>query len=374
MSTDNPSGYGLSAGKETQSVEPPRIHYLPQPPRDLSPPIALIGAGGISEYHLQAYQQCGLNVVALCDRNLDSATSRRDEFFPDASVYSDYHELFDRHDIKVADITTHPDARLKIIEAALTRGIHVLSQKPFVTDLSDGERLVKLAAENDVLLAVNQNGRWAPHFSYMRNAIASGLIGDVVSVDFSLQWDQTWIAGIPAFESMQHMVLFDFAIHWFDILGSLMQGAEPQSVYACARGFPGQTYQPPALASVTVAYPNALASMSLNAHARLGEEDVTTVVGTKGTLRSRGPGLNDQPTMEIYLPEGETAVKLEGCWFRNGFQGTMCELLCAIEENRTPSNNAESSMKGLALCFAAVSSAESGQAVSPGGVTRLSTS
>jgi len=373
MSTDNPSGYGLSAAKKTQSIEPPLIHYLPQPPQDLSLPIALIGAGGISEYHLQAYQQQGLNVVALCDRNLDSATSRRDEFFPNAAAYSDYHELFDQHDIKVADITTHPDVRMEIIEAALTRGIHVLSQKPFVTDLTDGNRLVQLAAENNVLLAVNQNGRWAPHFSYMRNAIASGLIGDVVSVDFSLQWDQTWIAGIPAFEAMKHMVLFDFAIHWFDILGTLMQGASPTSVYAVARSFPDQTYQPPSLASVSITYPNAVASISLNAHTQLGEEDVTTIVGTQGTLRSRGPGLNDQPEMEIYLPEGQTTVKLEGSWFCNGFQGTMCELLCAIEENRTPTHNAESSMKGLELCFAAVKSAESGQAVSPGEVTRLST-
>ena len=34
--------------------------------------------------------------------------------------------------------------------------------------------------------------------------------------------------------------------------------------------------------------------MSFHGHTQLGEEDVTTVVGTEGTLRSRGPGLNDQ--------------------------------------------------------------------------------
>ncbi|MBT8037872.1 MAG: Gfo/Idh/MocA family oxidoreductase [Verrucomicrobiae bacterium] len=372
MNTDDPSGYGLSSDKKSHTIEPPRIHYLPQIPKDLSVPIALIGTGGISEYHLQAYQELGLNVVALCDRNLDAAISRRDQYYPDAAVYTDYRELFDKHEIKVADITTHPSVRTEIIEAALIRGIHVLSQKPFVTDLADGHHLRALAKKHHAMLAVNQNGRWAPHFSYMRNAIASGLIGDVVSVDFSLQWDQTWIAGIPAFESMHHMVLFDFAIHWFDILGTFMQGNDPTMVYAVARKSPIQTYQPPALASVSIAYPHAVASMSLNAHTQLGEEDTTTIVGTQGTLRSRGPGLNDQPEMELYLPEGQTQVSLQGSWFTHGFQGTMCELLCAIEENREPSNHAESSMKALELCFAAVKSAESGQAVSPGDVTRLS--
>ena len=85
--------------------------------------------------------------------------------------------------------------------------------------------------------------------------------------------------------------------------------------------------------------------MSFNSHTLLGEEDVTTVVGTKGTLRSRGPGLNDQPMMEVFTEEGECKVPLEGNWFENGFQGTMGELLCAIEEDREPENSAKNKTK-----------------------------
>ena len=39
---------------------------------------------------------------------------------------------------------------------------------------------------------------------------------------------------------------------------------------------------------------------------------------------------------------------------------TMAELLCAIEEKRTPNNNARDNLKSLALCFAALASADSG--------------
>ena len=52
-----------------------------------------------------------------------------------------------------------------MIETALAAGKHVLSQKPFVLDLDDGTRLADLADESGVVLAVNQNGRWAPHLS-----------------------------------------------------------------------------------------------------------------------------------------------------------------------------------------------------------------
>lgn len=93
---------------------------------------------------------------------------------------------------------------------------------------------------------------------------------------------------------------------------------------------------------------------------------MTTVVGTKGTLRSRGPGLNDQPAIEVHLAEGSVTVPLEGCWFESGFRGTMGELLCAIEENREPTHSARNNLHSLELCFAALASAETGQPVVPG--------
>ncbi len=49
----------------------------------------------------------------------------------------------------------------------------------------------------------------------------------------------------------------------------------------------------------------------------------------------------------------------------------MGELLLAIEENRQPSNNARDNLRSLALCFAAVQSADSGRAVSPADVRGL---
>ena len=70
--------------------------------------------------------------------------------------------------------------------AEIRAGKHVLSQKPFVLDLDTGDRLASLADERDCRLAVNQNARWAPHFSYMRQAVASGLIGEIQAVHFAV--------------------------------------------------------------------------------------------------------------------------------------------------------------------------------------------
>lgn len=355
--------YGLSPEKESRAIKPPPVNYLPPRPREYNPGIALIGTGGISEFHLKNYQTCGYRVVALSNRTPAKAEAMRDRFYPNATVHKDYREILVREDVDVVDVTPHPADRLPILFDCLQAGKHVLSQKPFVLDLEEGKKLVDLADEKGLKLAVNQNGRWAPHFSYLRNAISSGLIGEVTSIDFSLQWDQTWVQGIPSFEEMDHLVLFDFAVHWFDIASCLMAGHEPKKVYASAVRHSAQVYKPPALASAIIDYPDAQVRMSFNAHCTLGEEDVTTVVGSKGTLRSRGPGLNDQPKMEVHLEDGSVEVPLQGSWFDSGFQGTMGELLCAIEEDREPIHSARQNLRSLKLGFTALESADSGQAV-----------
>ena len=363
--------YGLSPNKTRKVIDAPAVDYQPPKPRNYRPKIGLIGAGGISEFHLKNYKACGYDVAAIASRTRASAEAKRDQFYPEADVFDHYRELLARPDIDVVDITPHPEDRLPILREAIESGKHVLSQKPFVLDVDEGARLADLAEERNLRFAVNQNGRWAPHFSYLRNAIAEDLIGRVVSVDFSLQWDQTWIKGIESFESIHHLILFDFAVHWFDITCCFMAGQKPRSVFASAVHFTEQVYRPPALGSVIIDYPDAQVRMSFNAHTKLGEEDTTTVVGTKGTLRTRGPGLNDQPQVEVHLEEGSVNVPLEGCWFESGFQGTMGELLCAIEDDREPGHSARNNLASLELCFAAIESANTGKAVKPGTIRKL---
>lgn len=363
--------YGLSPQKVVESIDPPAVDFGPPMPRSRDHKIVVVGAGGICHSHLAAYHDAGFHVAAIVDRTLSKAVTIRDRYFPNAEAHDDYKPLLDRGDLQVFDLTPHPNDRLTILEDVIAAGKHLLSQKPLVLDLDDGQRLVRQAERAGVQFAVNQNGRWAPHFRYMQQAIAKGLIGDVVSIDFSLQWDQTWIAGIEALERIKHLILFDFGIHWFDITNCLMAGQTPERVWASVTHRANQKYRPAALAAAIIDYPAAQVRMSFNGHVTHGEADVTTIVGTRGTLRSAGPGLNEQPCIEAFLESGTYRAPLQGCWFQQGFQGAMGELLLAIEEDRTPEHNARDNLSSLALCFAAVASADSGDAISVGSVRRI---
>ncbi len=155
-----------------------QVAYLPVNPASLATPIALIGCGGISGFHLAAYAAAGYHVVALCDVVAARAHARRQEYFPDAEVYTDHYELLARADVEVVDIATHVDVRPGLVCDALDAGKDVLSQKPFARTIATGRELIDRARTHDRLLAVNQNARWAPHFSYLLAAIRSGLIGE----------------------------------------------------------------------------------------------------------------------------------------------------------------------------------------------------
>jgi predicted dehydrogenase len=345
------------------------VRYQPQLPQQYNPGIGLIGCGGITRHHLQAYRGAGFRIVAVCDIDRSRAEQRRAEYYPDARVYDSYQDLLRDDEIEVVDVATHTDERPPIIEAALNARRHVLSQKPFVTDLDLGYGLVDLADRRECELAVNQNGRWAPHFSYMRQVVASGLVGEVGGVNMSVHWNHGWVAGTP-FDQIDHLILFDYAIHWFDILRCLMPGRNFERVFSATARSPSQTVKPRLLAQVSLDCGDGLAALIFHADTRCGGQDRTIVSGSSATLVS--VGVNEkQQQVTVHLKGAALQPRLEGCWFPDGFAGTMGELLCAVEERRQSSINARDNLKSLELCFAAVASSETHVPVAPGSIKKL---
>jgi predicted dehydrogenase len=350
-------------------VGAPVLPYRPHDPKRYRPGIGLIGCGGITKWHLTAYKNAEYDVVALCDVDLARAKLRRDEFYPQAVALEDIHQLLARDDIEVVDIATHPPERPPLIEAALRARKHVLSQKPFVLDLDVGERLADLADQMGVKLAVNQNARWAPHFSYIREAVRAGLLGSVDAVHCDVHWDHSWVKG-TVFETVRHLILYDFAIHWFDFLTSLMRDSTPRRVFASMARSATQTVAPPLLAQAMVDYESAQATLIFDGFTRFDRMDRTLVVGSAGAIRSDGASSETQ-RVELTTSDGIARPRLKGTWFPDGFHGTMAELLSAIAADREPTHSARNNLASLSLCFAAVASAERGEPVRPGAVRQL---
>lgn len=356
--------YALTAGAPLREFAAPRLPYQPPQPKHYRPKIALIGCGGISAAHLDAYRTADWDVVALCSRRQEAAKARCQEFYPHAEVYTDYRKLLEREDVDVVDIALYPEPRVAVMEAALDAGKHVLSQKPFVLDLDVGKRLVALAAKRCRKLAVNQNGRWSPYASYAAQAIRAGLIGKVQTVSMRLNWDQSWIKGTRS-EAFHHMLLQNFAIHYFDMTTMFYEGHDALQVFAANASATGQQVKPPMIGSAVIQFKNGMATLSFDAHSRFGAQEAISITGSAGTIQMQGK-LFTAHDLTLFTKRGFAKPKLQGKWFNDGFRGAMGELLCAIEQDREPSNSARLNLRSLAICFAAVKSADTGRAQAPG--------
>lgn len=342
-------------------MDAPALDYRPKSPKAFVPNLGLIGCGGITKSHLGAYKRRGWEVVAMCDIDKEAALGKQKEYFPKAKIYEDYKALLQDRYINVVDVAIHPEPRFAVIEMALKAKKHVLSQKPYVINLEDGKYLARLADENNVKLAVNQNGRWAPYVKYANILIEEGMLGDVQSVNIQINWDHTWIKG-TAFESVQQIILYDFAIHWFDMTHMFFDGQKAKTVFASTAHGKNQDIKPPLIANASIQYENGVANLSFDGHSKHDPKEVLVITGTKGTFRASGD-VCCCSDIAVVTEYGEFYPKLDGAWFESGFEGTMGELLCAIEESREPSNSAWNNLESLEICFAAIRSANEGNAI-----------
>jgi len=339
-------------------------HSLPDP-GEYDPEIGVVGCGSICEYHLEAYADAGYDVRALCDIDRERTVALRDRFYPEATVYEDHETLLANEDAEVIDATTYPEPRVGIVADAIDAGRHVLSQKPFVTDLADGRRLVERADDAGVTLAVNQNGRWAPQYRYMRAAVDAGLVGDVHCVSLERHWDKNSIAG----DDIEHRLFFYYGIHVVDMVRCLL-GGNPERVSAATARSPGQAPEEPLLGEVVLEYDSALARLTFNGDERGVEVSRGRVSGSDGTITSEGEDQNAE-TVCVHREEGTVSPALSGSWFPDGFGGAMAELLAAVAEDREPVHSARDNLGTVATTIAAIESARRGEAVEPAAVERL---
>jgi len=331
-------------------------------PVDLpSPGVGLIGCGAISEMHLGAYKRLGLDVRALCSRTLSKARGRSREFFPHAAVFECQAKLLQDASVEIVDIATHPEGRARLVTEALDAGKHVLSQKPFALSLKEGLSLVELAEAHGLSLCVNQNGRWAPHLAAIREAARGGYIGEVREVDIKIAWDHSWTVGTQ-FDRTPHLVLFDFGIHWFDFVASLLRGDAIETVSAKVSFSDTQASPQPMRASVFMTGPQVKVSISFDGDETEDPRDATTVRGTRGSMASRGPDLQDQ-VLVLRTGGAEHLVPIQGGWFTTGFEGAMSALIASSRGQGTPLNAARENLVSLQLAFAACHSANLGRPV-----------
>ncbi|WP_309628652.1 oxidoreductase [Brevundimonas sp.] len=113
-------------------------------------------------------------------------SSRPDEVraaWPDVRVAPDFEPVLADPAIGLIVLATPDALHAAQAGAALNAGKAVVVDKPFALTLADARRLVELSEVKNLLLSVFQNRRWDADFLALQAELASGRLGEVVTVE-----------------------------------------------------------------------------------------------------------------------------------------------------------------------------------------------
>jgi predicted dehydrogenase len=345
-----------------------RLDYQPSFPADYRPGIGVVGCGHIVRTaHLPAYAKYGCDVVGFYDVVPAAAGAARAQL-GGGRVFESLDALLADPAVEVVDIATQPAVRLDLIRRALAAGKHVLAQKPLALDARAAREVIEEAERLGLRLAVNQNGRWSPPWRVATLLVERGALGDVFAVTHLYDRDFRFVLDVPHYDEIEHLLLYDYSIHWIDISRCWLGSKRPTSVRALEYRTPGQPAEAKAPwgAWIAIQYEDGssatIRSVGGSATGRPGCP--FWIHGTQGTIR--GSLLLGSDYLEVERDGVVSRPALEGAWYADGFAGAMGELLSAIAEEREPYHSARHNLLSLRLTLAACRSAEAnGRPVSP---------
>ncbi len=161
--------------------------------------VGFAGCGVIAQTHIGYVREAGGEVVGVAD----VSTARGNDFADRYGVqrtYTSVERLLDVETPDVVHILTPPHTHADTAVAALSRGVHVLVEKPLATDPADVARMARAAEESGAMLTVDHNRLFDPPMLEASRMLASGELGDVVAVE-SFQAGQAsergWLSSLP---------------------------------------------------------------------------------------------------------------------------------------------------------------------------------
>ncbi|MCW4385154.1 Gfo/Idh/MocA family oxidoreductase [Salinibacterium sp. SYSU T00001] len=141
----------------------------------------ILGPGGIARAQTRDLLANGFTVTAVGSRRQESARAFAEEFgIPTA--HGSYEALVADPDVDVIYVATPHPFHVSGALLALDAGKHVLLEKPFTVTAADARAVVDRARERGLVVLEAMWTRFLPHMVRIREIIASGELGEVVTL------------------------------------------------------------------------------------------------------------------------------------------------------------------------------------------------
>lgn len=316
--------------------------------------VGLVGCGRIAnKAHVPAYALAPAELTAVCDLDIDAASAMARK--TGASISSDAVALAQREDVELIDVATPPEGRPELLRDLFEIGKPILTQKPLSYDLAIAKALADEAEDRGVVLAVNQNARWAPNHLAVYERLLSGELGDVFAIQHHNRFNENvsrWYTRHPDY------LFVDHGIHYLDLI-RVLTGATPVAVSAVGGRHHDHKPAGPVVYSINMRFADPaaphVALTFVNAVPKPTGFDYRLIVdGTRGSV------IASLTTID-YLPQNGTpkrGVKLPGEWVPDGFAGALTSFIRHVADGTAMPHAVRDHLASLALAVAVANSAQ----------------
>lgn len=143
--------------------------------------VAVIGYGGQGAWHCsQIMKSDTVELAGTYDiKESRRAAAEKNGIF----VYESNEAIFADGAVDIVVVATPNDRHEELVKSALESGHNVICEKPVALSVESFDRMTAAAKKAGKLLTVHQNRRWDVDFLAVKQAIASGEIGETLRIE-----------------------------------------------------------------------------------------------------------------------------------------------------------------------------------------------
>lgn len=337
---------------------------------------ALIGCGRISPNHIMAARNNNLDMVAICDVDMDCMEEKVRKFNIPASVqkYTDYNQLLIEQKPELVAICTESGLHAQIAIDCIHAGCNVIIEKPIALSIADADAIIVAAKKMGVKVCVSHQNRFNKSVQKIYSAREAGRFGKMFHGTAHIRWARDWEyysrAKWRGTWAQDGGCLMNQCIHNIDLL-IWMMGGEPVEVMAYTDRLKHDYIEAEDLGLAVVKFSNGTYGMiegTTNVYPQNLEETLY-LFGEKGTVKAGGASVNKIEEWNFSdLLDDADLVKAEFAEnppniYGFGHTPLYADMIHAIEHDHEPLVTAEDGRKALAMILAIYKSAAEGHPV-----------
>lgn len=185
--------------------------------------VGVVGIGSMGANHARVYSELdSTDLVAIVDTDERLRNQMKKKY--QINAYADYREMLKNERLDIVSIAVPTVLHRDVALEAISRGLHVLLEKPIASNLAEADEIIHTAEAKGVKLIIGHIERFNPAVLELKRRIQKGELGKVYKVDVNR------VGPMP--RRIQDVgVVIDLAVHDIDIMRFLAE-SEPKRIYA----------------------------------------------------------------------------------------------------------------------------------------------